>query len=511
MNIAGLQLARAAALSRDTAVRVALGASRARLIRESLLQAGWLTAAGAGLGILLALAARGALAALVPRVPLPVDLPIAFGWRVMAFAAAIATAAGVTFALLTAWRASRPDAIGIIRSGGGAGRTGVTRRVLIVAQIAFSVTALASAGILIRSLTTAANVPLGFADPARIALLSTDLSFMGPDASTRDAEVARWLASIRALPGVRHAALGSVAPLGFGGAPPAAVQVDGYAPAPNETTTAGRVVVSDGYFDTMEMRVVDGRALSDADGASAERVAVVNAAFAARYSPGRSAIGRRIDHGGGWAVIVGVAADARFDSLTDPVRPIVFHPLAQAPQSVMTLHVASTAAAGPPIDTLRRATADVHPDLPLLDPGTLADHIGAATFSQAIGARVLTIMGIIAVFMAATGIYGLAASFVDERQREIAITVALGARPRAVAGTVAGPPIRLAIAGLATGVPGAVAVSILLRSQLTGLPAIDVWSLLAVTTLLSFVVGATCVPPIRRALRIDPVTTLRAQ
>jgi ABC-type antimicrobial peptide transport system permease subunit len=163
------------------------------------------------------------------------------------------------------------------------------------------------------------------------------------------------------------------------------------------------------------------------------------------------------------------------------------------------------------METLRRATAAVHPDLPLLDPGTLADHIGAATFAQAIGARVLVLLGIIAVFMAATGVYGLAASFAGERQREIAIAVALGARPREVAGAVAGPATRLAGAGLITGAAGAAAISTLLRSQLAGLPAIDAGLLLAVAGLIGVVVCAACVQPIARALRIDPVTTLRSQ
>lgn len=510
-NIAGLQLARASAIAGPSAVRVALGASRSQLLRESLLQSGVIMCLGCAAGLLLAFVSKGALTAFVPRTALPVDLPIAMNWRIITYSLAMTIVAGVLSSAAPAWRVANADVILTIRASGNTRSSSRSRRALVVAQLAFAVMALATTGTLIRSMRAATQVPLGFGDPNDIVLVSTDLSFTGLRGEALGALTRQWLTRIRALPGVRNAALASFVPLSFGPVPMSGATVEGYDALRGERVAAGRIVVSDGYFTTMSIPIVDGRAIDDRDRSSSPRVAVVNLAFNNRFWPGRSAVGRRIDLGAGWATVVGVADNARIDSLNGAIKPVAYLALEQTSQPTLTLHVAAPSGAATLLKPLQQVTTATHQELPLLDPGTLAEHIAAATFVPSVGSRVLSVMGAIAAFMAATGLYGLLSAFVLERTREIAVRVAMGANPRAVVRTVVRPAMSMLSAGLLIGFAGAIFISMPLRNQLVGVSAVDALSLIGAGLLIASVTAVTCIAPATRALGVDPFGVLRAQ
>jgi putative ABC transport system permease protein len=260
----------------------------------------------------------------------------------------------------------------------------------------------------------------------------------------------------------------------------------------------------------MSIPVIAGRAPGREDGAQARRIVVVNRAFADRFWPGKAALGRRIDQGDGWAEVVGVVDNARMDSLNEPIRPLAFVPLAQTSLTALTLHVATVTPGAVSIDALRQTTATVHPDLPLLDPGTLADHIGAATFIQAVGARTLALMGAIAMFLAATGLYGLLAALVEQRRRDLAVRIALGASTHDIASSVAGPAFRSTALGIAIGTVAAVVAARLLQGQMPGTSSDPSLAVPIMAAALLLIVGAAvCIGPIMRARRIDPYHVLK--
>jgi predicted permease len=516
-NVAGLLLSRSTGRQRETAIRVAVGASRARLAQQALVEAFLLSASGCVVAFGVAVATKDVLTSFVPRVSLPVSLTIHLNWRVVVFACVVAVGAALLVALAPAARASRLDIVGILKSAGpraGPGRTSRSRRGLVVAQVAFSSMSLAIAVLFLRSVAAAGDVPLGFGDPHRVLLAATDLSFARVEESVaRTALVDRALDAVRALPGVTAASAATSIPLSFGGPPGLHTRVEGYVPAPDEFMFVGRNVVGDGYFETMEIPLVEGRAPARGDVVSGHRVAVVNAAFVRRFWPGQSGVGRRIDQGDGWVQILGVARDSIVDSLTEPPRPLVYVPFGQVAPDALTFHLRVRPGTDPLllVHPLRRVLAAVNADLPALDPGTLASHMEAGTFVQSVGASVFAVFGLLALAIAAAGLYGVVAAYVAERRREIAISVALGASPRIVASAVLTPALRLTVVGLAIGIVSTSGLSALVRSQVIGVSLLDAWALLSGAALLVLVTLATCAWPAWRAIRLDPSSALRCQ
>jgi predicted permease len=510
-NVAALLLARAAGQQRETAIQVALGASRGRLVRQALAHAGILALAGGAAGLAIARITKDAIVVFVPRVGLPLSIDVDLNWRVAVFAAAATAAAALLFALVPALRASRPDVIATLRSSTGTGivRRSRLRQGLVAAQVAFSLLALSTAGLFLRSVAAARDVPLGFDDPGQLLLAATDLSFTRSQGEARAAIVDRLLQAARALPGVTAASAATAIPLSFGRPAGVAATIDGYVPNPGESMFVGRVIVTDGYFETMGIPIVAGRAISPIDRPGSARVVVVNQSFVRRYLGPGDPVGRRLDHDGGWATVVGVARDSMVDNLTDPPRPLVYHPYAQVMPDALTLHLRTPSEPLTLVAPLGQALRGVHADLPVLDPRTLADHMGAATFVQSVGAGAFGAFGLIALAIAATGLYGVMAASVAERRREIAVSVAMGAAPSDVVRAVAAPAVRVTSLGLAVGAGLTVGAASLVRNQLIGVSPVDPASLLAGAGALALVALAACVGPAWRALRLNPAAILR--
>jgi predicted permease len=512
-NVAGLLLARSVSRERQTAIQVAVGALRSHLFQQSLVQAAILAALGCALGLLIAQITKGALTAFVPRVALPVSLEIDLNWRVHVFAAAVSVVAALLFALLPTLRASHPNIADVLKSSSGAGsaRRSLIRKGLIVAQVSLSLVSLVIAGLFLRSVAAAGRVPLGIGDASHVLLVSTDLSFTRLQGDPLVSLVDRALDAVRRLPGVTHASFSTMVPLSFGGPPRVNSRIEGYVPAPNESMFIARASVSDGYFETMEIPIVEGRAVTVADRQHGLRAVVVNEALVARYWPGQSGLGQRIDQGDGWATIVGVARNIAIDSVKDPPRPLVYHPWAQSASTALTLHVRTRTDPLALAEPVRRQLAAVHADLPALEPGTLADHMHAATFVQSVGAAVFSVFGLVALAIATVGLYGVVAQFVAEHRREIAVIVALGATPRIVASAVVRPALGLTLIGLGSGAVLGAAGATLLRNQLVGIAAIDVVSIAGGVALVVIAALASCVWPTWRAIRVDPLAAIREQ
>jgi len=512
-NVANLLLARATARQKEIAVRLALGASRARIVRELLTQSLLLAVLGGVLGTVMAYWSKDALLWFKPRTSLPVAGFAEFRPVMFAFSALATVLTAIVFGLLPALRASRLNLVPVLKdeTRGLGARRSVLRNALVVTQVAFSLVALVIAGLFVRSLQSAHNLPLGFTNPEKVLLVSTDLSLANLDSAAGRNMFDRVLESLRTLPGVEAATFSTMVPLGFGGHAQNMTRADGYVPGPQESMVLEKVFVTDGYFDLMEIPIVRGRGITKNDQPGGLQVAVVNEAFAARYWPGLDPIGRRVDHGEGWNTVVGVAKNAMYRELGETPYPLVYQALAQNYQSMATLHVRTVQDPHTMTETVRRQIAAIHPDVPFFDPGTLAEHMAASTFLQTVGATMLGSFGSMALLIAAAGIYGVLSYNVAQRRREIAITMALGASPRNVMGNVLGYGLRMTALGLLIGGTLALAIGRLVERQLFGVRPADPFTFAATALLLAVVAVAACAVPAWRATRVDPLTALKSE
>ncbi len=514
-NIANLLLARAIARRREVAVRMAVGASRSRLVRQLLTESLTLAAVAGAFGVFVSLWGRDLMLALLPAVPYPVGLNFELEPRVIAFAVAITAGAAVAFGLVPALQASRPELVPTLKDeiGDGAGTRGRLQGALVVAQVALSLVTLVSAGLFVRTLDRYRNMDTGMRSLDRVLLVGTDLRLSGVSNDSAQVAVVRGLLErVRNLPGVDAAATARAVVLGPGPIATTAMTIDGYASRPNENLNIGLNLVSGDYFKTTGIDLLDGRDFRDADLADGAAVAVVNEAFVRKYLAGRTAIGATLRIGGGQPVsIVGVVATSKYDSYTEGPTPMVFRPLGiGAGPAAFTLHVRSTGAN--PLDltaSIRTAFAEVSGELPFLDPRSMADFTTIPYWPQKIGAIMLASVGVLALLLAAIGIYGVMSYTVNRRAREIGVRVALGAERRDVIGLVVGRALRLAGLGLLVGGGAALGAGQLLESQLEGVSPSDPLTFATIIGLLGLVALLASWLPARRAAKADPLVVLR--
>ena len=512
-NVASLLLVRGDGRQREIALRRAIGASTWRVVRLTLIESALLALAGSAIGVGTAYLARGLLYAFIPRGAFPISLSIPISWRV--FLAAFAVMVGVTIAcgLAPALAAMRVTANGALRQGGRSvtnARTR-TRSAIVAGQLALSVLALVLAGMFTRGLQAASSVDVGFSDPARVLLVDTDLGAARLTDTSGIAALDLLLRRLRALPGVQAATVASMVPLGFGGRRVVEMKVEGYAPAPNENMGAERAHVASDYAATMKIRVVRGRDVSDDDRAGTLPVALVNETFARQFFPGTDAIGHRVDAGRGWATIVGVLHDGKYDRLDEPPHPVVYVPTAQWFLPTMTIHLRALGDPRSLAEPVRRILASVNVDLPAVQVRTLAEHISASTFVPRTGSIVVGAFAAIALLLATVGLYGALAFLVALNSREIAIRIALGARTSTVAWGVARHGLAIAGVGIALGGALAIGGGGLLRSRIPTLAPGDPLIGLGAAVVLLVVTAIASWVPTRNAVRVDPAVALRTQ
>ncbi len=508
-NLANLLLARAASRRREIGIRLAVGAGRWRLVRQLLTESVLLALCGGALGVPLALWARDGLRALMPAIPFPIALDLALDGRILAFAAVTSLATAVLFGLVPALHASRTDLLPALRGGAAAGARGRSRlqAALVGAQVALSLVALVCAGLFVRSVGRAHAMDTGMRDPRSVLLANTDLQLAGYDRETGPAMLERLLAEVRSLPGVASATFSTHVPLGLGGWHSDSLFVESGA----QRGVIAYNFVAPGYFETLGIPILRGRAIAAQDGPADPPAVVVNETFVRRYWPGTDPLGQRIRFFGVTRTVVGVTRDSPYRDFGRPVPPLAYAPIRQTYVPAVMLQVRSTGDPRALEPAVRRVFERLDPDVPFTDVRTMAEQVDAALFLQHIGAGALSAFGALALVIAAVGLYGVLAYMVSRRTREIGVRVALGASRRDVVALVVGGAARYTAAGLAAGLLLAAGAAQVLRSQLFGVSPLDPVTFGAVIALLGAVALLAAWLPARRAARVDPIIALQAE
>jgi predicted permease len=509
-NVANLMLSRASVRRAEIGIRIALGASRGRIVGHLLAESFLLAAVGGAAGVLLALVVTSQLAAQRFALPVPLVFDLALDVRVLAFAGGITALTGILFGLAPALHASRAPAP-MLRDGVRSGTRLRLRSALVVFQVAASFVLLVGGGLFIRSLRAAHGIDTGF-ELEDVVLARITLDTEGHT----DAESMRFkeelLARASAFTGARTATLAETVPLGSGFSR-RSVWVADYEPQPGEDMEFMYNGVTPGYFATMGLPLRLGRPFSAADAAEAAPVAIVSEAFARRFWPGESPLGKRI----GWdgregplAEVVGVAADAKYRNLLEEPQPYVYYPYAQRPSPHVLLLVRTAGDADAVVNELRSLVRTMDGALPPPSIQTFRQHMAAAMMPQRVAAALLSALGVFAVAIALVGLYGLVAFGVAQRTHEFGVRLALGAPTGSVRRLVLGDALRLTLVGILCGAPVAVAVALLAGRFLIVRP-VDPVAFLGVPLLLAGAALLAGYAPARRATRQDPARALRAE
>lgn len=513
-NVANLLLARAATRRKEIAIRLSLGAGRGRLIRQLLTESVLLAVLGGAGGMLLAVWGTDLLMAFKPPTPLPMEIDLNADWRVLGFTLGVALLTGVLFGLAPALAASRPDLVASLKDETGAGRgKGQLRGTFVIIQVALSLLLLIGSGLFLRSLQNASAIDPGF-DADNLLVMAMDLQLQGYSETTGQNFSRSMLERVRALPGVEAASLAEYLPLGLGGSR-RGVNIEGYTPQPGESTEVDSAAVTPGYVETLRMPVVRGRPFNELDHQGTPRVVMINEAFARRYWPGQDPIGKRIQMGSRnnnnspHLEVVGVVKDGKYGTLGEEATPFFYLNIAQRYEPGPTLIVRTR---GNPLDYLaavRNEIAALDKNLPLFDVKTMRQHLGLALLPARLAGSVLGIFGLVALLLAAAGIYGVMAYSVAQRTREIGIRLALGAQTVDVLKLVVRQGMKLVVIGVAIGLSGALALTRLMTSLLYGVSATDPLTFIGVAALLAGVALLACWIPAWRATKVDPMIALR--
>src|SRR5262245_12412612 len=513
-NVANLLLARVVGRGREMGIRVAFGASRSRLIRQLLTESLLLTAIGGAIGALLAVWLSDAMRLMLPPIGFPLSLNLEWDYRVPGFALSLTLLVVVMVGLVPALRATKVDPLVSIRNEAGAASLLTPRSrlrgALVVTQISVSLVSLICAGLFIRTLTQQRKVNPGF-DPGRALLVSMEVFPNGYD-EKRGLEFYQQLVTrVAALPGVESASLSSqVPPLLVGSRSSATFEVEGYAPRADEMINVEIESVAPSYFQTMRIPMAEGREFSEADQSQSMPVVIVNETMAGRYWAGQSPVGKRLRRGSGeWSTVIGVARDVKQFGPAEPAHSWIYYPHAQEYYSMMTLVARTT---GDPLQALagvRGAVRSMDATLPVFDEKTLRTHSDSALFLDRIVVTFLSAFGLLALALAAVGLYGVMAYSVIARTREIGIRMALGAQTSDVLKQVIKQGMVMALIGLAVGLAASFALTRLLESLLFGVSATDALTFTLVSLSLAAIALLACYLPARRAAKVDPMIALR--
>jgi predicted permease len=520
VNVSNLLLARAAASQKDYAVRLALGAGRGRLIRQGLAEALVLVGSGAAVGIWFARLGQSALAAFFAGGPNPVVLDLPLNAHMMLFTVSVAVASGVAFGILPALRASRSDPAAGLQSGSrsvaGSRFSPRLGRAMVVAQVALSMVLLAGAGLFIRTVQELEAVDLGFPREGILAMeMSPERQALGsPPWLAAEAEM---LDRIRRIPGVRSASWATMNPMG-GRDRGATLEIPGFTPRAPRDNDIHMAVVSPAYFETFGVPLLLGRAFTKRDGATAQKVAIINETAAHFYFGDTMPLGRRVRFANYPAPdaiyeIVGVVKDFLHDSLREQVSRFIFLPIPQSVERINRLSLAvhcSGDAAGYAAP-VRRELQRVRPALVLTNVATVEQHVEDSLRRERLISALATAFGALALALACIGIYGTISYAVTRRTSEIGIRMALGATSGSMIWLVLREAVMLTSAGALLGIPAIVAVARLSRALLYGLSAFDLPGLAGALAVMLVAAAVAGFVPARRAGRLDPMSVLRCE
>jgi predicted permease len=516
-NVASMLLARALSRRREVATRLAVGASRFRIVRQLLTEGLMLALIAAAASMPLTLAVIGLLSTFQPELPIPIVLELRADPRVFAFSLLLSALTTMAFALMPALQSTRFQLAPALH---GANATSDRRRVwlrqaLVAGQVSMALLLLITAGLFLRSLQKVGSVDAGF-NVKGVDTLQLDVRLAG----YRDANGVRaaeeLIERFRVVPGVTSVAAARMVPLQGGGFGLGRLRVPGYVgPDGRDTVDANWDVVSPGYFQTLEMPIVKGRSFTSADREGAPQVAIINELMAARLWPGREPIGQQILHQSGSAqelplTVVGVAKQAKYRYLWESPLNFIYVPLAQHFRPEVTFYVRRAGDISQ-IAAMRAVVRGFDPALPVIFAQTLEDATALGLVPQQLAAWVSGSVGSVGVLLAALGLYGLTAFAVALRTREIAVRMALGATRGSVLGLVLRQSGRLAAVGAAVGLVLSLGIGVAVQSLLIGIEPIDPVTFAGATIVLTGVLLAASWAPARRASKMDPMRALRAE
>jgi predicted permease len=519
-NLANLFLARGVRRSRELGLRVALGASRARLLRLLLTESAVLGVLGGGAALLVAWGGLSLVRGLRPAaLAAPGTLEgLGLSEPVLAFNFLVAVVAALAFGAAPAIAATRHDAPTMLGSAGLGRRAGGPRAVLVVAEVAVATVLLIGAGLLLRSLGQLRATPPGFR-PDHVFTAWVNVPRQGYSGAEAASLFTEAVDRLQARPGVETAAVANCLPahadaVAGGGCDHVRMGIRGETTSDRQGHEVWLNMVSAGYFAAMGIPIVEGRSIEEGDREGTPRVAIVTRAAADRYWPGRDPVGQRIrlsvwDASEGWAEVVGVAGDVVGGSLREPARPGVY--LAYPQFSYRSNYLVARSAGDPHAlaASARSVVRDLDPGLPLWDVRTMDERLSRVTARDRFSTVLLGTFGILALLLAAVGLYGILAYSVAGRTREMGLRMAIGARRGDLVRLVLAEGLRFTLLGLGAGLLMAAALSRFLRGQLYEISPLDPAPFVAAALVLAATATLACWVPIRRATRIDPMEALR--
>jgi predicted permease len=509
-NIAGMLLARSVTRAREIAVRLAIGASRGRLVRQLIIESAPIFVMGGGGGLLVTLWFARTLAAWGPELPNGVVLDLSPDLRVYGFALVLSVTTGILIALLPALRASRTELVGALKDGAARGSASTRGRSIFVAgQLALSVVLLVAAGLFVRTLRQALMTDPGF-DPTDVTVASIDLDRHGYSEERGRAFYATLTEKLRAVAGVESVGLARYILLS-GGVERNDIEAGDSGSGERIHSNATLSAAGPGYFRTLRLPVVAGRAFTKADVAGSAPVVAVNETLARQLWPGQSPLGKQLHTFDRDFEVVGVLRDGKYGTIDEEPYPFMLFPISQRYRGTMTLHVRSRLPAPELIARIRDEVRKLDPNVAVEDAKPLDDVIAMTLLPQRFAAWIIGVFGVMGLFLAAIGIYAVLAYHVAQHTREFGIRLALGARGSEVLLLVMRRAVIIVAAGTAVGLAAAAGLTRILAGQLYGVSPLDPLTFTAAPlTLAAFALVASYIPA-RRATRVDPVSALRAE
>ena len=510
-NVANLLLVRGISRQREMAIRLSMGANRGRLVRQMLVESGILALFGGTLAVFLTLWTSTLFAKFMPPSELPIALDVQTDGRVLAAAFIISICTAVFFGLLPALRSSKMEPAAVLKQEGSNSSAGRHKARLasglVVAQISLSLLLLVCAGLFIRAFDKTQHFDLGF-NADRVLLATFDLF---PAGYKRDDGIAfqrELMNKLAKIPGVESASLADWVPLGFASSS-LWVKPEGYEPQQHESMEVGENSIGPDYFKTMQIPLASGRVFNSDDSSKTQDVAVVNEAFVARYWPGQDAIGKRLNADGGWRTVVGIVRNSQTNDLSETAQPLLYLPLLQDYSHTVTIHAR---VAGDPLayaTAIENTVHELNADLPVYDVVTLKGRVQVVSTNERIAGVFVGCFGVLALALAAIGIYGVIAYTTRQRTQEIGIRMALGAQQKEIFDLILGQGLRLTALGLTIGLAVSLLLTRFLRSLLFGVTTTDPVTFSVVVALLCSAALVACYLPARRAMNVDPMESLR--
>ena len=521
-NVASLLISRASARDREIAIRLSIGAGRKRVIRQLLAETMLLATVGGGLGLLLAAWGRDLLlyGATLSRGSTVIDMDTSFDWRVLGFAVAVTALTGLAAGIGPALRGTHVALADALKAQGrsvGAerGRRGaLIGKTLVAAQIAFCLLLLVLAALFTRSMRSLLKIDVGY-DREQILVARMDVRSMGFPPAERQALYGRILQKLSSLPGVTSASLSLNGPLGTSQRT-SSLGVEGYTPGPDERMMTNEEIVTDKYFETVGLHIVEGRGFSPEDRAPGARGTIINQAMARRFFPKGGALGKRWNYGDDLnsdaPMIVGIVEDAKYVNVRGESPNMIYRLSPSTPDDVLSnLEVRTTVPPAQLIATVRKVLSESEPGLPVFDIVPLEERLTRGLSSDRLVANLTSIFGGVALLLACLGLYGTISYGVTRRVTELGVRMALGAGRTDVLWLVMREATLLVLAGAAIGVPLAYAAGRGVGSLLYGVRPLDLVAYLVAAGLLVLVGGIAAFLPAHRASRIDPMVALRNQ